>query len=76
MNDDNVTVLDVVTSLDCPAERILQDALDEGLETVVVVGYDADGNEYFASSVASGGTALWLMERAKLKLLTIMENDT
>ncbi len=74
MTDNNVTVLDVVTTLDCPPERILQEALDEGLNMVVVIGYDADGNEYFSSSVADGGTTLWLLERTKLKLLTIMES--
>lgn len=64
-----VVYLDIVTRLDIPAERVLRRALDAGVERVVVLAYDADGNEYFASSIADGGTVLWLMERAKRELL-------
>jgi hypothetical protein len=39
------------------------------LECVVVLGYDADGEEYFASSIADGADVLWLLERLKRKLL-------
>lgn len=67
--------LDVVTRLDVPAERILKKALERGMESVVVVGYDKDGNEYFASSVADGGTVLWLLERCRWKLMKGAEPD-
>ena len=63
-----------ITRLDIPAERILQKALEAGLETVVITGYDADGNEYFASSVADGGETLWLLERAKKQLLEVPDS--
>lgn len=66
-----VVTLDCVTRLDIPAERVLTQALERGLQNVVVIGYDADGEEYFCSSIADGGTALWLMERCKMKLLTM-----
>lgn len=69
MATDNVVVLDIVTRLDVPAERVLHKALEAGLESVVIAGYDKDGGEYFASSVADGGTALWLLERCKKTLL-------
>jgi hypothetical protein len=36
---------------------------------VLVVGFRNDGSEYFASSIADGGTCIWLIERAKKKLL-------
>jgi hypothetical protein len=36
-----------------------------------VLGYDAGGDEYFASSYADGGTVLWLMERLKKRLLQV-----
>jgi len=65
-----VIPLNNVTRLDLPPDRILEAAIGE-LSTVVIVGYDKDGKEYFASSVADGGTVVWLMERLKLKLLTI-----
>ena len=34
---------------------------------------DMDGEEYFASSIADGGTVLWLIERMKLQLLREVE---
>lgn len=58
-----------ITRLDIPAERVLKAALERGLETVVIAGFDKDGDEYFASSAADGADALWLMERLKKKLL-------
>ena len=66
----DVVALDCVTRLDIPADRVLEAAMGE-LEKVVVIGYDKDGEEYFASSIADGGTTLWLMERSKAKLLAI-----
>lgn len=38
-------------------------------EGVVIMGFDKEGNEIFASSYADGGTVLWLAERMKKKLL-------
>lgn len=59
-----------ITKLDIPVDRVLDSALDEGLRCVVVLGYDTDGKEYFASSIADGADVLWLLERLKLRLLT------
>lgn len=42
-----------VTRLDLPPNRILESAIDK-LESVVIIGYDKDGQEYFASSIADG----------------------
>jgi hypothetical protein len=70
----NVVYLNGITKLDVPAERVLQRALEHGLESVVISGHDKDGNEYFASSVADGGTCLWLIERLKKRLLQIPED--
>ena len=61
-----------ITKLDLPPDRILDQAKGE-LDGVVIIGYDKDGNEYFASSYADGGTVLWLMERCKTKLLHVIE---
>lgn len=66
----NIVNLNCVTKLDLPADRILESAFGK-LESVVVIGYDRDGEEYFASSIADGGAALWLMERLKQKLLNV-----
>jgi hypothetical protein len=58
-----------VTKLDLPADRILEINLGK-LDGVVILGYDHDNNEVFASSYADGGTVLWLLERCKKRLLT------
>ena len=65
----DVVILPVVTTLDIPAERILNRALENNLEKVVVIGTTKDGDTYFASSVADGGSVLWLMEICKEALL-------
>lgn len=64
-----VVILPVVTRLDVPAERILGGALETGLEKALVVGWTAEGEFYFASSLADGGEVLWLLEMAKRRLL-------
>jgi hypothetical protein len=61
--------LPVRTRLDCLPERTIQDAIEANLESVVIMGYDKDGDEYFASSIADSGTVLWLLERLKRQLL-------
>jgi hypothetical protein len=64
----DVVILNVISRLDLPADRILEQAIGK-MEKVVLIGYDNEGAEYFASSIADGGTVLWLMERMKTKLL-------
>lgn len=66
---DNVVTLRTITKLDIPADRVLAEASKAGLTSVMVIGYDADGDEYFASSIADGGTCLWLTERMKKHLI-------
>lgn len=61
-----------ITKLDMPADHVLESALGK-LEGVVVLGYDKDGQEYFASSYADGGDMLWLLERAKKALLEMAD---
>lgn len=68
----NVVRLPCVTRLDLGADVVLEEAMGE-LEQVVVMGYDKAGNEYFASSAADGGTVMWLMERVKRRLLDSCE---
>lgn len=65
-----VTILPVVTTLDTDAERVLS-AAQGNLQTVIVVGYDHDGEFYFASNKSDGPEVLWALEQAKLKLLSI-----
>ena len=64
-----VVPLDNVTRLNIPAERVLNSALGLKLEGVVVLGQLPDGSYHFASSIADGGTVLWMMEKLKKLLL-------
>lgn len=66
----NVIDLPVVTTLDIPSNRILEAAIDK-VDAVLILGWDENGELYFASSKADGGHCLWLMELAKKKLLDI-----
>lgn len=68
----NVIRLPCVTSLDLDPEVILEGAAGK-LKTVVILGYDHAGAEYFASSVADGGTVMWMMERCKKALMETVE---
>lgn len=64
-----------ITKLDLPAERLLQGAIDMGMEGVVIVGYDKDGNEYFASSWADSAQAAWHLQRGIYKLNQINDAE-
>ena len=57
-----------VTRLDIPADRVLEGAMGK-LKSVLVIGYDEAGEEYFASSITDGGEVLWLLERCKQELM-------
>ena len=67
---ENVISAGIVTRLDMDPVQVLAAAAERGLNAVVVVGYDTDGEEYFASSVADGADALWLLERCKKALIS------
>lgn len=64
---------DGVTSLDISANRVLDVAKAAEMQSVIIIGYDADGEEYFASSIADGPEVLWAIERAKTKLMRIVD---
>ena len=64
---------DGVTSLDISADRVLDVAKAAEMQSVIIIGYDADGEEYFASSIADGPEVLWALERAKMKLMRIVD---
>ena len=68
MSEDNIVELGCITRLDIPPEKILRKALDAGLESVVIVGYTSDGDEYFASSIADAGQCAWSLQRGIYKL--------
>lgn len=71
---DNVTPIGCVTKLDIPADQIFRENMGK-LESVVMCGYDHDGNEVFISSIADGPDTLWILERMKKMLLEDAPED-
>ena len=71
--DNKVITFPGITRLDLPADRVLEGAIGE-LDQVVVIGYHKDGSEYFASSIADVRTVNWLLDRMKLSLLEIPDD--
>ena len=68
----NVIPFNGITSLDLDPDVVLENTKGK-LEGFLIAGYDKDGNEYFASTYADGGDVLWLLERMKLRLLSVVE---
>ena len=69
---DNVIELKMITKMDLPPDRILEAAKGR-LETCIIIGYNKDGSEYFASTKADAGEVIYHLERAKYKLLKICD---
>ena len=69
-----VVLFSGITRLDLPPDRILEEAIGK-LEGVVILGYEKDGNEYFASSYADGGLVNWLLDRCKQQLIRMAETQ-
>jgi len=58
------------TYQDLDTDKVLAGALGK-LNEVVIVGYEADGSLYFASTRANGPDVLWLLKQAEQRLLAI-----
>jgi len=69
---DNVIDLGIITKANVPPDYVLKKAVGK-LTEVVVIGYDKDGEEFFASSVADGGDVLWLLKRCEIALMRMAE---
>jgi hypothetical protein len=70
----NVIPIGCITRLKLDAQQILNAALDAGLSDVVIMGFNNDGNEYFASSDPDAGNVLYHLERSKHKLMKIIDD--
>ncbi len=66
---DNVVVLGGPNTVDLPPARVLAGALEANLESVLVLGLDKDGREYFAGSTSDAGLVLCLVERFKYMIM-------
>lgn len=69
---DNVVRFPGLTLLDLDPDDMLKEAMGK-LEKVLIIGYTEEGEEYISSSFADGPTAVWLLERMKMLLLTIVD---
>jgi hypothetical protein len=67
-----VIPFDGLTKLDLPVDKVIEAAKGEVEGGVVIIGWDKDGILYFASSIGSGAEVLWLIEKAKLALLDVV----
>ena len=64
-----VVELNCETTLELPPDRVLGAAVDK-LNQVLVLGYDKEGDEYFATSMTNKAEILWLVGRFRSELLT------
>lgn len=72
---ENVLPFVGITRIDGEADNVLRHALGE-LDNVVIVGYDKDGNEFYASNIADGANALWHLQRGIHNLMTIIDKES
>lgn len=70
----NVIQFRGITRLNLDPDLTLENTKGK-LKGFVIMGYDTEGEEYFASTYADGGDVLWLMERMKLRLLNTEGRD-
>lgn len=59
------------------ASVVLQNAMQEDFDEIIVIGYRKDKNlpMYVDVNFDDGGTALWMLEMCKLKLLKVIGED-
>ena len=61
-----------ITKLDLEPDFLLEN-FKGVFEGFIIAGFGKDGEEVLASSYADGGTALWLIERFKKRLMEAAE---
>lgn len=72
---DNVIAFPGVTTLDIEPSKVLSSAIEQDLDSAIVIGRDKDGSLYFAASGGDAFETLWLLEIAKRELLRMGEDD-
>jgi hypothetical protein len=70
----NVVEFNGSTTLDMPPDKVLQGAMGQ-LTDVVVIGYDKDGKFYIATSTGGLGDLLLLVKLAERSILDQCEAD-
>jgi hypothetical protein len=59
----------IATTVDLPADKILEAAMGHALEDTLVIGWGADGKLYFSSTTSNVAEVIYLLEAAKFSLL-------
>ncbi len=72
---DKVVYFPGPTRHDLPAKRVIDALSEREFDEIIIAGFTADGEEYFATNLADGGDALWLAERFKKALLSMPDGD-
>ena len=70
---DNVALFTGISPNEYDANIMLEAAVRQDLENVIIIGWDKDGEMFFSSSMGDGPECLWLIEKAKMALLTAGE---
>jgi hypothetical protein len=70
--NNNIVKFPGSTKLDLEPNQVLAAAADE-LDVAIVVGLAKDGGFYFASSSADGADVLYWLERARHKLMMMVD---
>jgi hypothetical protein len=71
----DVRVFPGVTPFPFDPDVILDSAKSAGLKSVIIIGEMEDGEEFFSASISGGPETLWMLERAKHKLMKICDED-
>lgn len=72
----NIVDLNVVSNLAVAPLNTFRQAILADLEQVVILGYRKDsGEEFFASSMPDGAEVVWLLERYKHELMSVVSGD-
>lgn len=70
-----VTILNCNTRLDIPVDRILGAAAAMDFEEIMVLGVREDGTEVVSASFSHVGRAIYLLERTKIRLCGVTEDE-
>lgn len=71
---DNIVLFPGISPNDYGANLMLEAATNADLDSVVIIGWNKDGEMFFSSSMGNGPECLWLIEKAKQSLLKAGED--
>lgn len=70
----DVIDLHATTTQDIPAERVIEGALAEGLESVVVLGFHESGEFYFGANKADVAHVLFALKWAEHRIMEAVDD--